>query len=46
VSRLVRLLLWGFERGTLAYVLLSLLILLFLFLVPPAWLADPMSVRP
>jgi hypothetical protein len=46
VSRLVRLLLWGFERGTLAYDVLSLLILLFLFLFPPAWLADPMSGRP
>lgn len=39
-----RLLLWDFDRGTLAYELLCLLLLLFLFLTPPGWLADPMAV--
>lgn len=46
MSRLAHFLLWGHERGTLAYDLLGLLMLLFLFLVPAAWLGDPMSVRP
>jgi hypothetical protein len=39
-----RLLLWDFDRGTLAYDLLGVLILLLLFLIPPGWLADPMAV--
>jgi hypothetical protein len=42
----VRLQLWGFERGSLAYDALCLLVLLFLLLVPGSWLADPMRVRP
>jgi hypothetical protein len=37
-----RFLLWGYERGSLAYDLLFLLVLLFLLLTPRAWLADPM----
>jgi hypothetical protein len=41
-----RLLLWDYERGSRAYDLLCLLMLLFLLLVPPAWLGDPMTVRP
>ena len=41
-----RLLLWSYERGSLAYDLLWLVVLLFLVLVPRAWLADPMAVRP
>jgi hypothetical protein len=39
------LLLWGYERGSLAYDALCLLVLLFLLLVPGVWLADPMLVR-
>ena len=46
MSRLVRLLLWGYERGSLAYDALCLLVLLFVLLVPRAWLADPMLGRP
>jgi hypothetical protein len=42
----VRLLLWDYERGSLAYDLLCLLVLLFLALVPPLWLGDPMWLRP
>jgi hypothetical protein len=41
---LTRLLFWDFDRGTLAYDALWLLILLFLALTPPAWLADPLAV--
>jgi hypothetical protein len=43
---LMRLLLWDFERGSVPYDLLCLLILLFVLLVPPAWLGDPMVARP
>ena len=43
---LLRLLLWDFERGSLAYDALCLLILLFVFLLPPAWLGDPMALLP
>ncbi len=39
---LPRLLLWDFERGSLAYDVLCLLLLLFLFLVPGSWLGDPL----
>lgn len=46
MSPRARLLLWSFERGELAYDLVWVLVLLFLFLVPPAWLADPMAARP
>jgi hypothetical protein len=46
LSRLARLLLWGYQRGSRAYDVLCLLIALFLLLVPRAWLADPMAVRP
>jgi hypothetical protein len=35
---------WEFDRGTLAYDLLWLAILLFLALTPPAWLGDPLAV--
>jgi hypothetical protein len=44
-SRLARLLLWDFDRGTLAYDLLWIVMVLFLALVPPAWLGDPLVVR-
>ncbi len=39
-----RLLLWDYERGSLAYDVLVLLLFLFVLLVPPAWLGDPMVV--
>lgn len=41
-----RLLLWDFERGSAAYDVVCVLILLFILLVPPAWLSDPMVIRP
>jgi hypothetical protein len=44
MSRLASLLLWSYERGSLAYDLLLFAILLFVLLVPPAWLGDPMAV--
>jgi hypothetical protein len=37
-----RFLLWDYERGGLAYVLMWLAILAFVLLVPAAWLGDPM----
>ncbi len=43
---LPRLLLWDFERGSLAYDLLCLALLLLVFLVPPGWLGDPLVPRP
>ena len=46
LTRLGRLLLWSYERGSLAYDALCLLVLLFLLLTPGAWLADPMALRP
>lgn len=49
MSRLLppfRLLLWDYERGSIAYDLACVLILLFLFLTPGSWLADPMLVVP
>jgi len=41
-----RLLLWRYERGSLAYDAVCLGILLFLLLAPEAWFQDPMRVRP
>lgn len=46
LSRLARLLLWDYDRSTLAYDLLCVLLLASLFLVPPAWLGDPMVEWP
>jgi hypothetical protein len=43
-STLARLLFWDFDRGTLAYDLLWVAIVLFLGLVPEAWLGDPLAV--
>jgi hypothetical protein len=40
-----RLLLWDFERGSLAYDLLCLFLALLLLLVPAAWWGDPMIPR-
>jgi hypothetical protein len=42
-SRLARVLLWDFERASLAYDLLWAVIVLFLALVPPAWIGDPLQ---
>jgi hypothetical protein len=41
-----RLLLWDYERGSLAYDVLCLLVLLFLVLTPGSWLGDPMWAKP
>ncbi len=41
-----RLRLSDFARGTLAYDLLCLLLVLFLFLTSPTWLADPRVLGP
>jgi hypothetical protein len=38
------LLLWDFSRGSLPYDVLCVLVLLLVFLIPPAWLGDPMVV--
>jgi hypothetical protein len=46
LSLRARLLLWDFERGSLAYDLLCLLLLLLLLAVPGAWWGDPMIARP
>ena len=46
LSPWVRLLLWDFERGSVAYDLFCLLMLLFLILVAPERLGDPMVVHP
>lgn len=43
---MMRLLLWDYERGSLPYDLLCLLIVLFILLAPAAWLSDPMLPRP
>lgn len=41
-SPLARLLLWDYERGSLAYDLICLVLLLVLLSVPSAWWSDPM----
>lgn len=41
LSRAARMLLWDFERGSLPYDLVCLLLLLLLLFVQPAWLGDP-----
>jgi hypothetical protein len=46
LSRRARLLLWDFSRGSLAYDILCLIILLVLLLVPVAWWRDPMQGWP
>jgi hypothetical protein len=46
LSPRARLLLWDYERGSLPYDLLCLILLLVLFLVPPALLGDPMVIHP
>ena len=46
LSLLARVLLWDFERGSMAYDLLCLGLLAFLLLASPVWLKDPMVVGP
>jgi hypothetical protein len=46
LAPLARLLVWDFERGSLAYDVLCLFLLLFVLLVPATWLGDPMALRP
>jgi hypothetical protein len=46
LSRGARLLLWDYNRGSLPYDVLCVLLLLLLVLIPPAWIGDPMAVRP
>ncbi len=41
LSRLARLLLWDFDRGSLPYDLVCLLLLILLLLIQPSWLSDP-----
>jgi hypothetical protein len=43
---LSRLLLWNYDRGSLAYDLLCLLVLLLFWTLPPRWLGDPMAAWP
>jgi hypothetical protein len=42
-SPLARLLLWDYDRGSLAYDLLCGLVLLLVVLLPAAWWGDPMA---
>ncbi len=37
---------WTYERATLQYDLLVIVILAFIWLTPPAWLEDPMASGP
>ena len=46
LSPLARFALFDYGRGSRAYDLAWLLLLALLFLVPPAWLGDPMVVWP
>lgn len=45
LSLRARILLWDFERGSLAYDLLCCFLVLLLLLVPAAWWGDPMVRR-
>jgi hypothetical protein len=42
LSPSARLLLWDYERGSLPYDAVCLILLLLLLLLPPHWLGDPM----
>lgn len=46
LTGVARLLLWDYERGSLAYDLLILALLLVIFLVPEAAWHDPLRGRP
>jgi hypothetical protein len=41
-----RLILWDYGRGSLPYDVLCVVLILFLFLIPGAWLGDPMVAHP
>lgn len=41
-----RFLLWDYGRGSLAYDAFCVVLLLLIFLVPRAWLGDPMVTGP
>jgi hypothetical protein len=42
LSPAARLLLWDYERGSLLYDVVCVILILLLFLLPPHWLGDPM----
>ena len=44
LTPLVRLVLWDYERGSVAYDLACLAVLLLLLLVPGAWWGDPLWI--
>ncbi|HUG54227.1 MAG TPA: hypothetical protein VMR21_11525 [Vicinamibacteria bacterium] len=44
LAPLSRLLLWDYDRGSLPYDMLCVLMLLFLLAVPPEWLRDPLVI--
>ena len=46
LSPRARLLLWDYERGSVPYDLLCLLLVILVFAMPPAWWGDPMGARP
>jgi hypothetical protein len=46
LSPRARLLLWDYERGSLAYDMMCLALVLIVFGLPSAWWADPMAFRP
>lgn len=46
LSARARLLLWDYDRGSLPYDLVCVLLLLLLLVVPASWVGDPMMVRP
>ena len=46
LSPRARLLLWDYERGSVPYDLLCLLLVILVFAMPPAWWGDPMRARP
>jgi hypothetical protein len=46
LSPVPRVLLWDFQRGSLPYDVMCLLLLLLMFVIPPAFLADPMVMGP
>jgi hypothetical protein len=43
LTPLTRFLLWDYDRTSLPYLVLCIAILVFILLVPPAWLADPIA---
>ena len=45
LAPLSRLLLWDYDRGSLAYDLLVAALVVVLLLVPPSWWGDPLVAR-